>query len=731
MLKTIISCLFVLLSQLVSMQVRANDLFCEDTPPVGDGWGWNGTEPCQIEDFTPSIGACLDLDGDGYGWNGISTCVVENTRHTTCESVSSDPDGDGWGWENFQSCIVSREQRVCESSSSDSDGDGWGWENDQSCIVSANIITPVDNDPDNDNEVGNVIALQSSPDISAVIDNLPQDILVNSAVLTVDNTLPESTEFQNYVLTVNDIDMALTPDLDDDGVPDYYRLRLYKELGDGSNSSTENDVRLWVAVGNPHSVQSDTIEFVLNPTNDPHGKYFVGLNPATPTLVQGLPENCLFSTQITVIDNNGSTELDNPSIVQCLSSYGSYYLDANEHTNTINNHVLDAISNLEPYGMTGNLTEILFYVYATPFPENLPPTDEGEEWGVFWGENLTIALNSGVANGLTKATVSHEIFHMGDYLTQREFWNSKSLNWFIEGLGAMFESRSTGSPPLFDENEEEGSLALLNFSLYDDGGYVNWKFFSKLVDDCLGGNSGVPGFITNVRKHEQDIVKPFFDYLSSRNCNFEKVASGFIEENNPNVELLYTMSGKCDGNTPLKYTHINNLGPIPGGLVFPIQKIDLVNSGIDISEINEIKLKVIGGEIYPYNSGTERVLLKEDVISVSDNGVIPKLYLFNKKENDEAFASIEIEVSCEPPPPTSCEVEKASLEIMNRFGVSCAVGLAADSMRELGSCTVLGLATPTGPTVSNCEIFGPQPGFGDQLLPFSGGCYKFECPEPM
>ena len=119
------------------------------------------------------------------------------------------------------------------------------------------------------------------------------------------------------------------------------------------------------------------------------------------------------------------------------------------------------------------------------------------------------------------------------------------------------------------------------------------------------------------------------------------------------------------------------------------------------------------------------------MISVSVNGVIPKLYLFNMKENDEAFASIEIEVSCEPPPPTSCEAEKASLEIMNRFGASCAGALAADSVRELGSRTVLGLAAPTGPTVSNCEIFGPQPGFGDQLLPFSSGCYKFECPEPM
>ena len=50
-------------------------LDCIDTD--GDGWGWDGTNSCQIENTEPVATSCMDTDGDGWGWNGVATCNPE------------------------------------------------------------------------------------------------------------------------------------------------------------------------------------------------------------------------------------------------------------------------------------------------------------------------------------------------------------------------------------------------------------------------------------------------------------------------------------------------------------------------------------------------------------------------------------------------------------------------------------------------------------------------------
>ncbi len=82
----------------------------------GDGWGWDGTQSCRMDEAPE----CVDSDGDGWGWDGTQSCrmptpttidppaepVPDATSRPICQSANSDPDGDGWGWENDESCIV-------------------------------------------------------------------------------------------------------------------------------------------------------------------------------------------------------------------------------------------------------------------------------------------------------------------------------------------------------------------------------------------------------------------------------------------------------------------------------------------------------------------------------------------------------------------------------------------------------------------------------------------------
>ncbi|OED36023.1 hypothetical protein AB833_28800 [Chromatiales bacterium (ex Bugula neritina AB1)] len=75
---------------------------CEDTPPVGDGWGWDGATSCQI----PKTLVCIDTDpvGDGWGWDGATSCRVGNPVAGAC--IDTVPVGDGWGWNGVNSCRI-------------------------------------------------------------------------------------------------------------------------------------------------------------------------------------------------------------------------------------------------------------------------------------------------------------------------------------------------------------------------------------------------------------------------------------------------------------------------------------------------------------------------------------------------------------------------------------------------------------------------------------------------
>ncbi len=101
---------------------------CIDTPPAGDGWGWNGSTSCQIA----KPPQCIDTDpvGDGWGWDGTSSCRIT----TTPVCIDTDPVDDGWGWNGSTSCTVGN---PTEGPCVDSEpvGDGWGWNGVTSCAI--------------------------------------------------------------------------------------------------------------------------------------------------------------------------------------------------------------------------------------------------------------------------------------------------------------------------------------------------------------------------------------------------------------------------------------------------------------------------------------------------------------------------------------------------------------------------------------------------------------------
>jgi len=146
-------CLFCLLIPIPDTLAQTS---CVDTDPVGDGWGWDGSESCVVGDNTDntadntSSSACVDTDpvGDGWGWDGSESCVVGGSTDNTADNTSSsacvdtDPVGDGWGWDGSESCVVggSNDNTADNTSSSvcvDTDpvGDGWGWDGFESCVV--------------------------------------------------------------------------------------------------------------------------------------------------------------------------------------------------------------------------------------------------------------------------------------------------------------------------------------------------------------------------------------------------------------------------------------------------------------------------------------------------------------------------------------------------------------------------------------------------------------------
>ncbi len=138
---------------------------CVDSEPLNDGWGWNGTESCELP---IEAGRCVDTTpfGNGWGWNGVESCRLMETstpedddyihRDPDSQGISGcwDTDGDGYGIDyDGASCVVPTatppgfsdlvsspdvveqlsEHLWTEIKCVDSDGDGWGWDGERSC----------------------------------------------------------------------------------------------------------------------------------------------------------------------------------------------------------------------------------------------------------------------------------------------------------------------------------------------------------------------------------------------------------------------------------------------------------------------------------------------------------------------------------------------------------------------------------------------------------------------
>ncbi len=85
---------------------QPNNGRCVDTGLIGDGWGWDGTESCQLDviaepepvDVEMNHAVCVDtgLIGDGWGWNGTGSCQL-TTIADQCIYDFADLNV-GWGW---------------------------------------------------------------------------------------------------------------------------------------------------------------------------------------------------------------------------------------------------------------------------------------------------------------------------------------------------------------------------------------------------------------------------------------------------------------------------------------------------------------------------------------------------------------------------------------------------------------------------------------------------------
>lgn len=123
---------------------------CLDSPPLGDGWGWDGANSCRIESANVvSSGECYDSPplGDGFGWDGVNTCSIDASENTASvaydrECFDSPPLNNGWGWDGQNSCELGSSvgSAVILVSGDCIEyvplGDGWGWDGTDSCEVS-------------------------------------------------------------------------------------------------------------------------------------------------------------------------------------------------------------------------------------------------------------------------------------------------------------------------------------------------------------------------------------------------------------------------------------------------------------------------------------------------------------------------------------------------------------------------------------------------------------------
>lgn len=137
---------------------------CLDSPPIGDGWGWDGNYSCRIESANVvASDTCFDSPplGDGWGWNGVDSCRIDPGENAasvayTGECFDAPPLNNGWGWDGQNSCELTTSATSAvvlvsgDCVESAPTGGGWGWDGENSCEVNENnatgtMVVPADN----------------------------------------------------------------------------------------------------------------------------------------------------------------------------------------------------------------------------------------------------------------------------------------------------------------------------------------------------------------------------------------------------------------------------------------------------------------------------------------------------------------------------------------------------------------------------------------------------------
>jgi len=70
---------------------------CIDSGIIGDGWGWDGSQSCRLDQQVSTTGTasstspsdCVDTGviGDGWGWNGSESCRTSDANHSQSNTV--------------------------------------------------------------------------------------------------------------------------------------------------------------------------------------------------------------------------------------------------------------------------------------------------------------------------------------------------------------------------------------------------------------------------------------------------------------------------------------------------------------------------------------------------------------------------------------------------------------------------------------------------------------------
>lgn len=155
---------------------------CIDTAPFGNGWGWDGSASCRVGENTGNTnnnnGAfCIDTVplGNGWGWNGSSSCRVGETTSNTNTNINNGavcidtvPLGNGWGWNGSASCRVGETTSTDNNNSNNNNnavcidtvplGNGWGWDGSSSCRVEQ----ATNNEDGGENPTAEVVPLPAS-----------------------------------------------------------------------------------------------------------------------------------------------------------------------------------------------------------------------------------------------------------------------------------------------------------------------------------------------------------------------------------------------------------------------------------------------------------------------------------------------------------------------------------------------------------------------------------------